>query len=567
MRRSGSPSEVFDRHGNFLFEINVLPGPNGGANACGGEIDDKGNLWVVDQPPEFVEVFKPTGGAAIRRIEFDGSLVNRPCAIAFDRSNGDMYLAQNGNPSIIRITAASDYAPSSAFGFGGFGPGTHKIAVNGLTHRLYEVRSTESGKVRAFNTVTGALVEEFGLGGGAYTGVAVDESTDTVYTSNRTTNKVQVWKPVVVPDATTGPPIANSTVSGSVGLAGVAPPAGEVTECKFEYGAGATPPFSYPNSEACTPATPYAADQPSVTAELTAGITNETTYHYRLAAKNANGAATGEDVLFTPHWVDFLKTEPATAIGRTSATLNGSFEGTGLETKFKFEYGPTVAYGSETALENAGVTSEPTPLSANVSGLTAGTDYNFRVYAEDSTGVSKAQNVMFTTAPAVKNLETAAATDLEPTAATLNGSLDPDGVATEFSFEYGKTTAYGSSTPVEPVGTLAPGDTPVSAGITGLESGETYHFRVVATNSFGTTAGADKTFIAAQTPSLIGVSSSNVAATSADLTAVINPNGFATSYYFEYGTTSNYGAKAPVAARRTRCRELPEIGLRPDRAG
>jgi hypothetical protein len=561
VRRAGSPSEIFDRKGNFLFEVNVLSGEGGlgGANACGAEFDDKGQIWVVDQGPEWIEVFKPTGGSAIRRMEFDGSLVNRPCAIALDDSNGDIYLAQNGNPSIFRVTAASGYSPASAKGIGGFGPGSHKLAVNSSTNRLYEVRSTESGRIRAFNTVTGALVEEFGVGGGAYTGVAVDEATDTLYVSNNTTKRIQVFKPVVVPDATTGPQIGNSTVSGSVGLAGLIPPTGEVTECKFEYGAGASPPFSYPNSKACSPAVPYAVDQPSVTAELTTGITNETTYHYRLAAKNANGEGKGEDLLFTPHWVDFLKTEPATAIQRTEATLNGSFEGTGLETSYKFEYGPTApAYGSETPLENKGVTAGPTPLSANVSGLTAGTTYNFRVYAEDSTGVSKAENLTFTTAAAVKDLETTAATDLEPTAATLNGSLDPDGIATEFSFEYGKTTAYGSSTPFEPVGTMVPGATPVSEGITGLEAGETYHFRVLAKNSFGTTVGEDRTFKAAQAPSLIGVSSENVAATSADLTAVINPNGFATDYFFEYGTTSNYGSKAPLEPGKLPAGEAPQ---------
>ena len=64
----------------------------------------------------------------------------------------------------------------------------------------------------------------------------------------------------------------------------------------------------------------------------------------------------------------------------------------------------------------------------------------------------------------------------------------------ECKFEYGTTTAYGSSVPCSPA--PGSGDSPVavSASVTGLAANTTYHFRIVATNAGGTSKGADETF-------------------------------------------------------------------------
>lgn len=87
---------------------------------------------------------------------------------------------------------------------------------------------------------------------------------------------------------------------------------------------------------------------------------------------------------------------------------------------------------------------------------------------------------------------TGEATDLAPTSATLNGTVNPNGVATIAYFEYGPTAAYGHVTPIGAVGS---GIVPVafSAPVTGLSPG-TYHCRIVATSSSGTSQGLDKTF-------------------------------------------------------------------------
>jgi len=91
--------------------------------------------------------------------------------------------------------------------------------------------------------------------------------------------------------------------------------------------------------------------------------------------------------------------------------------------------------------------------------------------------------------------------------ATLNGKVDPQGLEASYHFEYGTTTAYGTSVPV-PDAPVGSGDAavPVSQAITGLQANTTYHFRIVATNANGTSYGADGEFTTA-TPAVTSVSS------------------------------------------------------------
>jgi len=89
---------------------------------------------------------------------------------------------------------------------------------------------------------------------------------------------------------------------------------------------------------------------------------------------------------------------------------------------------------------------------------------------------------------------TLAATSITATAATLNGSLNPNGLATSYHFEYGTSTSYGYSTSTISAGS-GTSNISVNANITGLITGTTYHFRLVAVNSDGTSNGNDLTFI------------------------------------------------------------------------
>lgn len=98
-------------------------------------------------------------------------------------------------------------------------------------------------------------------------------------------------------------------------------------------------------------------------------------------------------------------------------------------------------------------------------------------------------------APVVSTDPASAVTD---TSATLNGSVNPEGQATSFQFDYGTTNAYGTTVGS---GSAGSGSNPVneSANLTGLLPSTTYHYRIEATNATGTTFGSDQTFTTAAT--------------------------------------------------------------------
>lgn len=92
---------------------------------------------------------------------------------------------------------------------------------------------------------------------------------------------------------------------------------------------------------------------------------------------------------------------------------------------------------------------------------------------------------------------TQAATSVSSTAATLNGTVNPNGLTTDYYFKWGTSTSYGNVTITNSAGSGS-ADLAVNASITGLTPGTTYHFCLVASNGDGTSSGNDITFIPGQ---------------------------------------------------------------------
>lgn len=134
------------------------------------------------------------------------------------------------------------------------------------------------------------------------------------------------------------------------------------------------------------------------------------------------------------------------------------------------------------------------------------------------------------------------------TSAALHGTINPNGSATAYYFEWGLTTAYGVTSVEHSAGH---GTTPVSISATAaaLIPGTVYHYRLVAANGSGSASGADHTFMTAGNPPP-GVSTgpaTQVAKNSATLTAEVSPNKQATTYYFQYGPSPAYGSQTIAA--------------------
>ncbi len=85
------------------------------------------------------------------------------------------------------------------------------------------------------------------------------------------------------------------------------------------------------------------------------------------------------------------------------------------------------------------------------------------------------------------------------TTVELDGTVNPHGMETTCYFQYGTTTAYGSQTPTAMAGSGTTG-VKVSQAISGLQSGTTYHYRIVAISAGGTSDGVDRTFITKRIP-------------------------------------------------------------------
>jgi hypothetical protein len=135
------------------------------------------------------------------------------------------------------------------------------------------------------------------------------------------------------------------------------------------------------------------------------------------------------------------------------------------------------------------------------------------------------------------SVATQAATAVTGTAGTLNGTVNPNDFATTYRFEYGTTTSYGTSVPVP--------DAPAGSGklieqvhqlVTGLQPATTYHYRLVATNSQGTSEGEDGSFATAP-PTVTGVEPSTGPSVGGSSVTISGTN-FAGATAVEFGSAN-----------------------------
>jgi hypothetical protein len=276
----------------------------------------------------------------------------------------------------------------------------------------------------------------------------------------------------------------------------------------------------------------------SVSAKLS-GLADGTTYHYRFVATSTAGTSHGSDAVFTTLAVPDVSTGSASSITASSATLNGSVDPNGRATTFYFEYGTSTSYGTKTSTKSAGSATSAQPESAGISGLAVGHVYHFRIVATSDAGTAAGKDVTFTTssAPAVG---TGDVTSIAPTTATLRGSVTPNGLSTNYWFEYGTSTGYGSKTATTSAGS-GTSAVAVSAVIKSLKAGTTYHYRLVAQNSSGKVAGGDRAFSTIGAPGAQTGAPLSVGADNALVTGAVDTRGRSTTWWFEFGTSSKYG--------------------------
>ncbi len=528
-----------------------------GGEACGVAVDPSGAVYVGFYPGtvrRYVPVANPVTNAD-ETASMGG--LNRICNIAVDGS-GDVYAATyTGGVSKYEALQFGSMAAAGTL----VDPQGSALAVDPSSSDVYVDEGSDiaqydsSGSLLGISGATGPGK----LGGGSF-GVAVNGTTGKsasgdLYASDYKDGLVNIYGPAVkVAEASTEAPTGVShnaaTLHGTVNPNEIL-----VSSCQFEYG---TEEGVLPYKAACSPAPGSGGAPVAVSTELS-GLLTSTTYHYRLAVTNVGGTSYGaEELLTTPPAVDALNTGPVEDVTSNGATLTGSLSPDGIDAHYYFQYGTSVSYGSfspalpgtdagvggSKCLPPGGVGCSAVFAETTTPNLPANTTYHYRLVAVNAYGTTDGEDRTFTTfgPPAVlgESAEVNPTNKVGQTGATLGAQVNPDGRETTYQFEYGETSSYGKSTPLPPAA-VGSGVEPVSVPtteLTNLKVGTTYHYRVSASNEYGTTDGPDQKFTTLP-PSLIDEEFVlNVAATSATLGARINPLGNKTSYYFEYGTVS-----------------------------
>jgi DNA-binding beta-propeller fold protein YncE len=239
-----------------------------------------------------------------------------------------------------------------------------------------------------------------------------------------------------------------------------------------------------------------------------------------------------------------MTVEPASPVTRTTAILHGGVNPGGIPvTACEFEFGLTTHYGKSAPCEPPAPLEgiNPVAVGADLSDLQANATYHYRLVATNANGTfdGKDETLKTLPGPPTVNDRPPSATSVTRTTALLSGTINPENSPTKYHFEYGTTTAYGSSTIEASAGTGFGDETVGPVQVTGLQAGTTYDYRLVATNEAGgTETGPDYTFTtASRTPPVVETGeASGITQTGATISDTVDPRGLQTSYEFELGT-------------------------------
>ena len=350
---------------------------------------------------------------------------------------------------------------------------------------------------------------------------------------------------------------ATSIARTSVVLnAAVNPNGSAVSECYFEYGTSeasltSTAPCSYSPGEGETPVPVLAS---------VSGLSETTTYFFRIHAKSGAGQSSGVVSQFTTlPTAPISNTEAPTAVGHTSVTLSALVTPDGAEvTECFFEYGtdPSELNQQAACASGPGSGGEPVPVHASIGGLPESTLYYYRVVAGNSFGTTRGGRSHFETLPSAPHSNTEPAVSITHTSAILRGFVTPNGAQVqECFFEWGISSVEEHRAACEP-SEVGSGEAPVavSAQLSGLAESVTYHFRLVASNSHGTGTGGGTGFTTLPyVPKTLIQRPAEMSDESALLRAKIDPQDESvTECRFEYGTT-------PALGKVASCNTLPGV--------
>jgi hypothetical protein len=317
-------------------------------------------------------------------------------------------------------------------------------------------------------------------------------------------------------------------------------------------------------------------DQPVGPVDLGGGLTPNTTYYYRVVAKNPTGEVKGTIehpfAEFTTRPAEAPSIEGETLVGAAGgvsdtieAQLNPHFEGVSCEVQYVsretyeatgFTAGVSVAGCSPQppGTESFALEGSPDPFTAILGELQENTAYEYRIIASNATGTTESTPVLLSrTAPQLTGA--GSVSEITRHTALVNpADIVPEVEApleASYYIIYGTTTAHEQATAHLSAGSGPAPNPVVPVELHGLAPGTTYHYAVVVYNGNATTTSPEAAFetTAAEpltTPPTIGAEAAQfVNENSATIEGEINPQGQKTTYEVQYGTSTAYGASTP----------------------
>jgi hypothetical protein len=455
----------------------ALLGELTGSEPCGVAVDSTGAVYVGNYPKTVTKYVPVTNPVTNGNEQSSMEGLTGVCNVAVD-GEGNVYAARFSG-EVTRYDPLQFGSPAAMGTL--IDPAGRTLAVEPATNHVFIDETSDVAEYDA----EGKLVSRSGenLLSGSF-GVA--GKGNSLYAS--TGSRIDIFgAAVLLPDATTE--AASSITDTGATINGSVNPEGVATTYQFEYGTsesyGSVSPFS-----------PGSAGSGSTSQSLEAalaGLTPSTLYHYRISATNENGTVYGADHAFRTTGAPTIDGESATNVGQREARIEAQINPSGFDTHYEVQYGLTSSYGSTSASVDIGSENTDQGTSVELTGLHVGSTYHYRIVASNSKGAPvDGPDETFTTIALIQ-IEEETISLAGSSSVTFNAHVNDFGVSSTYRYEYGQTSAYGSTTEKTNLGAVN-GPVGAPAQISGLQPDTSYHFRIVAENEEGVVYGEDLAF-------------------------------------------------------------------------
>lgn len=475
-----------------------------------------GDVFVVDQDNDRVQVFSPQGATATFLTQFGPGTLDQPFGIAIREAAGQthVYVSDAANHRIVEFdsdgadppgfTLDGTFAsPPAGAGPGQVGDFAAPLAIDPTSGDLL-VADKSDNRIERYGS-DGAFKGSFDGStspGGAFAGLAdigveadgdilVADSTGPIYISGEEPNapsRVERFDSAGAHLATIAP----------LGLSGNGLVAADLNLGEFVVGdivpsIGAT---VFNQAERLATLDLNGVQFGTMTGlGIDAGPSGRL---YAVAEDSPYAPAQHTVAVYEPVALPTLTIDPVdpATVSDSEATLSGSVDAEGASTAWHFEV--RRGAGSWTSLPggNAGAGTDPVAVQSQATGLEPNTSYEARLVASSPNGGRQSSPVAFETDTSAPEAVTRYVAPRTTTAARLNGLVNPRNSETEYLFEYGTSDSYGTSIPAAGGASAGHGNAQllVSQEVSNLAPDTEYHYRIVANSSAGSAVGDDRTF-------------------------------------------------------------------------